>query len=265
MVSVQNPRDQFHTMECRNTANLRGPPVRKILPKKERLCSRLSPDDFLTFDGPTGSSVSPNDTRGEFFLHLGLHESNYRHRVLYRKMKSEARAGMERLFQSRKSLQQELIHDLTVVPPFSLVQMTEVAFQQEIKQIYDTASSSTKGIYDIVGGRNGNWVIRWMLWRVVQTRLSEETRASSSGTETDSSISVCSPAMEYSLPTPLSLTKSSPKRDSSWLSAYNYSDSEDWDESEVKTKRIKIKADPDPVLSRRRQTLKPRGYWDHVL
>jgi hypothetical protein len=63
-------------------------PVHKVIARREaRLCSRLSPEDFLNFDGPTGLSASPGSPRCDFFLHLGLHETTYRHRVLYRKMK----------------------------------------------------------------------------------------------------------------------------------------------------------------------------------
>jgi hypothetical protein len=52
-----------------------------------RLCTALTSDDFLCFNGPTGITVEPNDTRGNFFLHLGLKETNFRHRQIYNRMK----------------------------------------------------------------------------------------------------------------------------------------------------------------------------------
>jgi hypothetical protein len=136
-----------------------------------------------------------------------------------------------------------------------------VAFQQEVERIYNTASVSTKGIYDIVGGPNGNWVIRWMLWRVIQARLTDETRASSSGTDTDASIPVYSPPAEYSLPTPQS-NNTSPKRSSIRYSAYDSSDSEDWGEHGTK---VTIKPEPDSVILPKPQHYQRRSYWENVL
>lgn len=52
-----------------------------------RLCNHLSLDDFV-FLNPTGVSLAPDDTRTNFFLHIGLQENIYRHRLIYRKMKA---------------------------------------------------------------------------------------------------------------------------------------------------------------------------------
>jgi hypothetical protein len=174
---------------------------------------------------------------------------------------AEAKAGMKRLLESRASLHPELIPDENIVPPFKLTQMTEIAFQREIETIYNTASRSTKGIYDIIDDQHGSWVIRWMLWRVIQARLAEEARALNSGTETDVSIPACSPAVEYALPTPQSVKKS-PESRTSFYSPYDYSDSEDWDKPDA---NVKIKADPDAMPSREIKQAEQRKFWNDVL
>ena len=51
------------------------------------LSLRLSLDDFVLTDGPTGVVVAPNESKHNFFRHLGLSQSNYMHQVLYEKMK----------------------------------------------------------------------------------------------------------------------------------------------------------------------------------
>lgn len=95
---------------------------------------------------------------------------------------------MERLFKSRNSLQPELIQDETISPPFSLTQISETAFQRQVEKIYESASSQTKGIYDLTRtDHEGNWVIRWMLWRVIQSRQKRLVRAMSSDGEAESS------------------------------------------------------------------------------
>ncbi|KAJ8605968.1 hypothetical protein MRB53_041261 [Persea americana] len=109
---------------------------------------------------------------------------------------------MNRLFETRKSLQTELIDDDTVQPPFSLTQITDFAFQREVQTIYQLASKQTRGFYDINRQADGlNWVIHWMLWRVIRSAQNLEIVSASSGAETDCSmLSTCSTAMEYSIP-----------------------------------------------------------------
>jgi hypothetical protein len=87
MPSNRSNKRDLSAMESQDSAHTVDLPAPKVARKDDRLCARLSPDDFLTFDGPTGESINPDSPRGDFFLHLGLHERNYRHRALYRKMK----------------------------------------------------------------------------------------------------------------------------------------------------------------------------------
>lgn len=137
----------------------------------------------------------------------------------------------------------ELVGDRHVVPPFNLVQITESAFQQQVEKIYEASSRQTRGIYDIVGGSNGNWAIRWMLWRVIQTRLAEEVRATSSGADTTCSMpSMCSSSSsKYSLPS-LQTPRTSSTCYAITSSQYG-SDSEGWDDVETKIRVIKKEHD----------------------
>lgn len=221
---------------------------------------RLSDDDFLSFDGPTGVTVEPDGPRGDFFHHLGLREHNCRHIQLYRKMKQEAKAGMARLFDTRKSLQPELIDDESVQPPYSLTQITEFAFQRQVEAIYQLSSKQTHGFYEINRQEDGtNWVIRWMLWRVIRARHSLEIQAAGGGAETDCSmLSTCSTAMEYSIPS-VQTEQASPKW---WLadsaSPHQFSDSEDWEDREVKPKI-------EPGVTSPNRNPRKRSYWDHVM
>lgn len=149
---------------------------------------------------------------------------------------------MERLFSTRKSLQPELIRDLHIVPPYNLTQITESAFQREVEKIYEASSKQTRGIYDIVGGNNGNWAIRWMLWHVVQGRLAEEVQATSSGADNECSRpSTCTSAMRGSflgLQTPQTSPACYTIR-----SSHDYSDSDDWEYGESKVTIIKQEND----------------------
>lgn len=49
----------------------------------------------------------------------------------------------------------------------------EDAFAATIREVYHSASPQTRCMYDIVGNpSDDNWIIRWMLWHVIQGRLS---------------------------------------------------------------------------------------------
>ncbi|KAF2163263.1 hypothetical protein M409DRAFT_57557 [Zasmidium cellare ATCC 36951] len=226
----------------------------------KRLCLRLSDDDFLSCDGPTGLTVEPDGPRRDFLHHVGLKEHIYRHMLLYRKMKQEAKAGMSRLFETRKSLQAELVDDESVQPPYTLIQITDFAFQREVQTIYQLASKQTRGFYDINQQADGvNWVIHWMLWRVIRATPNQEISSASSGVETDCSmLSTCSTAMEYSIPS-VRTEQPSPKWwMNSSLSPHNFSDSEDLGEREVKPKI-------EPGLDSRKLNPRKRSYWGHVM
>ncbi|KAI5361954.1 hypothetical protein Slin15195_G056030 [Septoria linicola] len=229
-----------------------------------KLCSRLSLDDFLCFNGPTGVTVAHDDSRSNFFHHLGLQENSYRHRMLYSKMKQEAKAGMQRLFDSPYSLASDIMQDKTVAPPYSVNQMSEVAFQQEVKNIYARASRSTRGIYDLTRTDNGqNWVIRWMLWHVIQGRESQVARVTSSAGETDCSASSSySAKMEWS-PASYSTARTSPTWVTATVSPYDCSDSEDWDiDYQV---QVKIKKESTIAESKAPHTPRKSAFWDHVM
>ncbi|CAK4020854.1 Hypothetical predicted protein [Lecanosticta acicola] len=231
-----------------------------------RLCTQLSLDDFLCIDGLTGVTVLPDDTRRNFFRHLGLQEHNYRHRLLYRRMKQEARVAMQRLFDTRDSLRPELIDDETVTVPYRLDQIAETAFQVQVEEIYRTASRQTRGIYDLTNTGDGrHWVIRWMLWRIVRQSEGQDYQATSSGAESDySMLSTCSTATDYpSVRTDhLSPPWSSPLWMPSRLTPHDYSDSEDWEEPPPKA----IKLDPDDRVFIKPAMPTPKtAYWDHVM
>lgn len=226
----------------------------------KRLCSRLSMDDFLSFDGPTGISVGPDGTRSDFFLHLGLSEPNNRHRNIYRRMKQEAKAGMDRLFGTRKCLQPELVDDESVQAPYNLKQITEWAFQREVGHIYENASTRTKGIYDIIRTSNGsNWVIRWMLWRVIQAAQDRTARATSSGGETECSmLTTCSTATDYPS---VRTDDTSPLYWPSVVTPCDLSDSEDWDVCKVKPKVVR----DEFVFKKPRLPTTPSKFWADVM
>ncbi|EME45706.1 hypothetical protein DOTSEDRAFT_71413 [Dothistroma septosporum NZE10] len=226
----------------------------------KRLCSRLSMDDFLSFDGPTGIAVGPDGTRSDFFLHLGLSERNLRHMIIYEKMKQEAKAGMERLFDTRRCLQPELLDNESVQAPYNLKQITEWAFQCEVEKIYETASSRTRGIYDIIStGDGSNWVIRWMLWRVIQGAQDHKARAISSGGETDcSTLTNCSTAVDYPS---IRTDDVSPAYWPNTISSRDLSDCEDWETPEIKREMVR----DDPVFKKPRPPPTPSKFWIHVL
>lgn len=166
---------------------------------------------------------------------------------------------MERLFSTRHSLQPELVDDYRVLPPFNLKQITESAFQHQVEKIYDASSRQTRGIYDIIGGNNGNWAIRWMLWRVIQSRLAEEMRATSSGADTICSVpSLCSSTTSSS-----GSAFQAPRASCYAITSSNYdSDSEDWDDFGTRI-RI-IKKEPDDSF-RKSSTLACSTFWMDVM
>ncbi|KAM3416910.1 hypothetical protein BST61_g8498 [Cercospora zeina] len=212
-----------------------------------RLCSLLSLDDFLSFDGPTGVMVAQNDSRTNFFHHLGMSETTYRHRVLYRKMKQEAKAGMRRLFGDPRSLDQSAARGKTVTPPYTVTQI------------------QTRGIYEITRPANGqNWVIRWMLWHVIQARHAEENRATSSAGEDGRSVSSPNSACVGWSPA----SSDGPMRTkAAWtktvVTQYDTSDSEDW-ENDYQTH---VKIHPKDTRAHLEIPTTPRRsvFWDHVM
>lgn len=230
----------------------------KALMSTGRLCDHLSLDDFLSFDGPTGVTVAPDDTRENFFLHLGLDNHNYRHRLLYKKMKQEARAGMRRLFETRDCLHPHLVHDETVSIPYSLEQITELAFRGEVGNIYEKASKQTREFYAIIGSGDGsNWAIRWMLWRVVQSaqRRSLEAQPNNHDLETECTpSSVGSTVMDFPSPT-AETEQTSPM---CWISPREASDAEPWTPSQTVVK-------PDPDMPFHKPDIARHGFWEHVM
>lgn len=168
---------------------------------------------------------------------------------------------MSRLFSTRKSLQPELVGNPHVVPPYNLLQITECAFQQEVQRIYEGSSKQTRGIYDIVGGSNGNWAIRWMLWRVIQSRLAEEAHENSRGADLTCSrpSTTCSSATKSSFAGPQTPHTSSTCYT---ITSYDYSDSEGWDDAETKIKIIK--EEPD-VSYRKSSSRGHNSFWADVM
>lgn len=230
-----------------------------------KLCSLLSLDDFLCFNGPTGVVVAQDDSRTNFFHHLGLQENAYRHRMLYRKMKEEAKVGMRRLFGDPKSLDQSVARGKTVTPPYSVSQMSELAFQREVENIYENASRQTRGIYDLTRTVNGhNWVIRWMLWHVIQARHAGENRAASSAGEEDRSVtSPCSPGMDWSPASCCDPVRSKAAWIKTVVTQYETSDSEDWDidyPTLVKSTSGKATTHLETPTTPRKSV-----FWDHVM
>ncbi|KXT07857.1 hypothetical protein AC579_9721 [Pseudocercospora musae] len=223
-----------------------------------RLCTRLSLDDFLSFNGPTGIIVAPDDSRANFLHHIGLSERTYRHRMLYRRMKREAVAGMERLFESRKSLEAEYVDDETIQPPFSVAHISECAFRRQVTKIYETASNKTRGIYDLTWTQDeGNWVIRWMLWRVLQRRQVRSSHTLSSSGETEcSATSTCDSSVVDSVQT---VTTSPFWAANPALTSHDPSDSEDWDDT------VPVKAEKQHSLRPSLPAEKGGGFWAHVM
>jgi len=148
---------------------------------------QLSDDDFLSFDGPTGAVVALDDSRQTFFHHLGLREDVWDHKVIYWRMKKEAKSAMERLFASRRSLRAEIMEDESIIAPFDVDQISELAFQEQVEMIYKTASPKTLSWYSMMDiGDGKNWVIRWMLWRVLRKAAVPDLKKENSASERDS-------------------------------------------------------------------------------
>lgn len=67
-----------------------------------------------------------------------------------------------------EALLPELRDDTLVGPPYSIHDIREDAFQQAALRVYQTACAETQSIYALVGSEEDNWVVRWMLWHVIE-------------------------------------------------------------------------------------------------
>lgn len=52
-------------------------------------------------------------------------------------------------------------------PPYSVEEIREDAFLKAVSSVYDSACPYTQNIYALVGAREDNWIIRWMLCHVI--------------------------------------------------------------------------------------------------
>lgn len=187
-------------------------PLLKYFPMPvPQLESRLSLGDFLITPGFTGEPTPRTGSRSEFFRNLGLEEKCFPHRYLYDDMKKEVKRGMERLFSTRDSLRPEFAANLTVQPPYGLHQISEPAFLRQVGAIYRRARRRTRGVFELVQvpGEPDNWVISWLLCRVIKTRWNntygrlheseavEAPAASTSPVDTDVS-NVTAPTTQHS-------------------------------------------------------------------
>jgi hypothetical protein len=169
---------------------------------------------------------------------------------------------MERLFKSRKSLQPELMDDASVRPPFSLTQITETAFQRQVEKIYRLASSQTRGIYDLTKTEHaGNWVIRWMLWRVVQARqrqhqrrLARHRRLHDSPMSVNSDVRTSNTKIDSPLST---FSPHHPFEDEDEDEDDDNSEADDWWQGEMKPER--------EMRARAAKAHRRSRYWEHVL
>lgn len=139
--------------------------------------------------------------------------------------------------------------------------MSEAAFQREVETIYHNACRQTKGIYRLTQADNGqNWVIRWMLWHVLQD---EGLRATSSSGETDRSITSPQSAKMAWSPQSYSTAKTSPTWTTVTTSLHDVSDSDEWDaEYEVK---VKVKKEACAEEPKTPETPRKSAFWDHVM
>lgn len=175
----------------------------------------------------------------------------------------EAKAAMQRLSENPDSLDSSII-GAAVKPPYSVNQMSEAAFQREVETIYRTACKQTRGIYNLTQADNGqNWVIRWMLWHVLQARQDEDLRATSSAGETDCSAASPQSAKLAWSPRSYSTAKTSPMYTTATTSLHDTSDSDDWDaEYEVK---VRVKRESRAEEAKTPETPRKSAFWDHVM
>jgi hypothetical protein len=81
----------------------------------------------------------------------------------------QARQLWNRLSTDRTALVPGLACDPSVMPPFSTMQISSVALQQACLEMCESSTGDARLIFDL--GRSprqdedGNWVIRWLLWR----------------------------------------------------------------------------------------------------
>ena len=63
-----------------------------------------------------------------------------------------------------------LLQDTAVVPPFTSAQISNIAFQEECKNMFASATGNVKSVIELgqsipVNGER-NWVIQWAFWHV---------------------------------------------------------------------------------------------------
>ena len=168
---------------------------------------------------------------------------------------------MKRLFSDRESLRPNLTENTSIIPPFTLQQISELAFQRQVDTIYDSAVLKTKGLYSLVHTDDGNWVIRWMLWRAINAEQYRQRREASGG-GSGGQIHIRPSASPVA--TDASNTTAQTQNTSSWLSnndtlSTEISDFESMDEDEESaTAARRAKMDQSAPPSR-------VSYWDPVV
>lgn len=81
----------------------------------------------------------------------------------------DAEAGAQRLCYSRRSLLPHICNDRSIMPPYSIAQISEEVFDDEVAQIVAMSSQDLRRVY--ARGKSGdrdrsdedNWVMRWFL------------------------------------------------------------------------------------------------------
>lgn len=82
-------------------------------------------------------------------------------------LQKDARQSRDSLCYDPKALLAELEGVSSIKPPYLLPQIREDVFLAAIRDIYRKANCETQSIYALVGTEEDNWVIRWMLWNVI--------------------------------------------------------------------------------------------------
>jgi len=109
---------------------------------------RLEADDW-GWRGPEGSPAVPGESRFSFLLRLGFHDHNPFHRKIFEAMKMEVLSACQPLLEAD-------------------VEITLTTVSHLESSIFDHASPLTRTIYELASPFQDNWIIRWMMWHVIE-------------------------------------------------------------------------------------------------
>ncbi|KAK5125305.1 hypothetical protein LTR85_000414 [Meristemomyces frigidus] len=132
---------------------------------RDQLACRLSLADFFG-KGPSAFPAVPGEGRFSFMGRLGLNDRIPYHRHIFEQIKACILVDL-----CNQAMLMELLKigvQIECMDLFDCPAVTPDAVDEAERRVYESASPETRCIYEVAPAKVDNWIVRWMLWHIIQ-------------------------------------------------------------------------------------------------